>query len=365
MTTRARIATGALPDKFQPPMKFLSFLFGKKPIDQTPSVPDSPASDSAPAVRAREARKWSDAHLKFLAGFINGAEYRPDERSYWADALRQPTGKAIQVFVEAGLLSSAPLAAKLESALKATEIKALLRERGLPSSGRKAEGVARLVAADPAGMEAKVAGVVAYVCTDSGRALAQGYLAREEERKTLARQRSFELLRAGNLRQAALVVAEYERAQVFPRGVGVDWNQRPSSEDLRQLQAILEGKPALLRDVASADWPVLQLAAAMVELWGERSGREWLPEGFVGASNLDPETAIRMVLFAGGHRAKVEQFRQSGCNRVEISGCGDGSCPACRKISGKKYRVSQVPELPHPECTHELGCRCMILPSFD
>jgi hypothetical protein len=346
-------------------MKFLSFLFGKKPADPAATGPNAAESNSAPLARVTEVRKWSNAHLKFLAGFINGAEYRPDDRSYWADALRQPTGKAIQVFVEAGLLSSAPLAAKLESALKATEIKALLRERGLPSSGRKAEGVARLVAADPAGMEAKVAGVVAYVCTDSGRALAQGYLDREEERKTLARRRSFELLRGGDLRQAALVVAEYERSQVFPRGVGVDWNQRPSSEDLRQLQAITEAKPGLLRDVVPSDWSALQLAAAMVELWGERSGREWLPEGFAGASNLDPETAIRMVLFAGGHRAKLEQYRQSGCNRVEISGCGDGSCHACRKISGKKYRVSQVPELPHPECTHELGCRCMILPAFD
>lgn len=346
-------------------MKFLSFLFGKKPIDPAATGPNAAKSNSAPVARVKEVRKWSNAHLKFLAGFINGAEYRPDDRSYWADALRQPTRQAIQVFVEAGLLSSAPLAAKLESALKATEIKALLRERGLPSSGRKAEGVARLVAADPAGMEAKVAGIVAYVCTDSGRALAQGYLDREEERKALARRRSFELLRGGDLRQASLVVAEYERAQVFPRGVGVDWNRRPSSEDLRQLQAILEAKPALLRDVIPTDWSALQLAAAMVELWGERSGREWLPEGFVGASNLDPETAIRMVLFAGGHRAKLEQFRQSGCNRVEISGCGDGSCPACRKISGKKYRVSQVPELPHPECTQELGCRCMILPAFD
>jgi|GEM_PF-6251262 len=100
-------------------MKFFSFLFGKKPTDPAATGPNAAESNSAPLARVTEVRKWSNAHLKFLAGFINGAEYRPDDRSYWADALRQPTGKAIQVFVEAGLLSSAPLAAKMESALKA------------------------------------------------------------------------------------------------------------------------------------------------------------------------------------------------------------------------------------------------------
>lgn len=262
-------------------------------------------------------------------------------------------------------MEPAPLSAKLESAFKATEIKAFLRERGLPVSGKKADAVARLVEADHAGVEAKVAHITAYICTAPGRVLAEGYLAREEKRKRQARERSFELLRSRQLRQASTVVAEYERAQVFARGIGVDWNQRPSPEDLQQLQAILEAQPAILKDVSSDDWPVLQQAAAMMELWGERSPREWLPAGFVGASNLDPETAVRMVLFAGGHRAKLEQYRHAGCSEVEISGCGDGSCPACRKLGGKKYRVSQVPELPHPECTHEMGCRCMILPVFE
>jgi hypothetical protein len=348
-------------------MNLFSLLFGKK-TETTPATVEELAKEpvmSQPPPQEVDSSRWSDAHLKFLAGFLNGAEFKADERSYWANVLGQAPAKVVQRLIDAGLLTPAPLSAKLESAFKATEIKALLKERSLPVSGKKADAVARLVEADRARMEAKVAHITAYICTASGRELAEGYLAREEERNRQARERSFELLRSGQLRQASSVVAEYERAQVFARGVGVDWSQRPSPEDLQQLQAILDARPAILKDVSSNDWSVLQQAAAMMELWGERSAREWLPAGFVGASNLDPETAVRMVLFAGGHRAKLEQYRHAGCSRVEISGCGEGSCPVCQKLCGKKYRVAQVPELPHPDCTHEMGCRCMILPVFD
>ncbi len=93
----------------------------------------------------------------------------------------QAPAKVVQRLIDAELLALAPLSAKLESAFKATEIKALLRERGLPVSGKKADAIARLVEADRAAMEAKVAHITAYICTASGRALAEAYSTREED----------------------------------------------------------------------------------------------------------------------------------------------------------------------------------------
>src|SRR5690606_8503422 len=137
----------------------------------------------------------------------------------------------------------------------------MLRERELVVSGRKADGIARLVAADAAGMEDKVAQISAYVCTETGRALAEDYVNCEAERRRCARARSLEFLCAGKLRQAGAIVAEYEASQVFPRGLGVDWNQRPSPEDIRKLERILGERPAILKNVASDEWEPLQRSA--------------------------------------------------------------------------------------------------------
>lgn len=267
--------------------------------------------------------------------------------------------------IETGLLKPAPLEAKLDSTYKATELKAMLKERGLPVSGKKFDCITRLVLSHKTEMESAVAHITAYVCTEAGQVLAKSYIDREEERERSAKARSFQLLCAGKLRDAGLVVAEFECEQVFRRGIGVDWSEQPSAESIKKIKAIREARPSILKNVSDKDWEGLQQAAAMMDLWAERSGSEWLPEGFIGASNLDAETAIRMVMFAGGHCATLAQLRESEITKVEISGCGEESCPTCKKMNGRKYRVSQVPELPHPDCTHEMGCRCMILPVFD
>lgn len=230
------------------------------------------------------------AQMKFLSGFLHGSVFKPDAKSYWGDLLHEPPESAVSKFVSAGLLVVAPLAAKLDGEFKATDIKGFLRERGLPVSGRKADSIERLIAADPNGMEAKVAGVMAYVCTFAGKKIAEQFIADEADRSRIARERSMRLLQDGDVQGALATVAEFERQQVFQRGVGVDWTGRPSTEDVDLVHAILAARPKILRDVPDDEWRTIQLAAAMIELWGERSAKPWFPEQLVGSSNLDPDT---------------------------------------------------------------------------
>lgn len=324
-----------------------------KPAPETP-VPISSAS-----------QPWTNAQLEFLSGFLHGSVFTADGGSYWTEHLREHPAKTVQRMIDAGMLTTAPLAAKLDGAFKATEIKSLLRERSLPVSGKKADCIERLVAADAAGMEAKVAGITTYVCTDTGMAIAEKYVALEDERNRVARDESWRRLCAGDVRGALGVVAEFERAQVFQRGLGVNWHNRPSREDVELTEAILRARPAILKDVVEADWRALQVAAVMLEMWGERSAKAWLPETFTGPTNLHREVAARMVLFAGQHQARLAQYCASGISKLEVSGCGESSCPACQQVAGRKYRTSDLPELPFPRCTSEMGCRCMVLPVFD
>jgi hypothetical protein len=239
-----------------------------------------------------------------------------------------------------------------------------LRERGLPVSGRKGQCIERLVAADAAGMEAKVAGITAYVCTPAGRELAEPFLAAEREQSRIARERSLQLLQSGDLLGALATVAQFERQQVFRRGVGVDWDRSPNSDDVERLGAILAARPRILRGVPDDQWRTAQVAAGMMHMWGERSARPWLPDSFVGASNLDRETTVRMVLFAGQTKALLAQLRQSTITKVQVLDCGDSTCPACRQLCRRKYRIDELPEVPYEHCTSDMGCRCVVVAAF-
>jgi len=268
-------------------------------------------------------------------------------------------------FVADGLLTAASLASKLEGEFKATDIKEFLRQRALPQSGRKADCIARLVAADPTGMESKVAGIAAYVCTPKGKEIAEQFLSAEAERSRVAREKSLRLLQGGDVHGSLVVVAEFERQQVFQRGVGVDWNNRPSREDADLVHSILSARPSILKGMPENGWRIFQTAAAMMEMWGERSAKQWLPEDIAGPTNLDKETAARMILFAGQTKTTLGKLLQSEYKRVEVLGSDDTSCPPCRKIARRKYRISDAPEIPCPDCTNEAGCRCMLMPVFE
>jgi hypothetical protein len=304
------------------------------------------------------------AQLKFLSGFLNGSVFTAAGKSYWDDLLREPPASSVQRFVAAGFLAPAPLAAKLDGKFKATEIKEFLRECRLPVSGRKDQCIERLVAADAAGMEAKVAGITAYVCTPTGKELAEQFLAVERERSRIARERSLQLLQTGDLRGALATVAQFERQQVFQRGVGVDWGRGPDNEDVERLRAILAARPRILRGVPDDQWRTAQVAAGMMHMWGERSARPWLPDSFVGASNLDRETTVLMVLFAGQTKALLAQLQRSTITKVQVLGSGDGTCPACRQLCRRKYRIDELPEVPYEHCTNDLGCRCVVVAAF-
>ncbi len=69
-----------------------------------------------------------------------------------------------------------------------------------------------------------------------------------------------------------------------------------------------------------------------------------------------------MFLFHASHKTSLEQYRKSGFVKfVEILAAQD-SCDECKKITKKKYKLNEVPELPHENCTHEKGCRCTLIP---
>jgi len=102
--------------------------------------------------RFRSKFDWqhSPAHLMLLTHFKRPREdYRKGwlgghTWQEWKTALKEPPPNAIERFLDNGALELASLAQCLAYRYGVSDLKAMLRERGLPVSGRKADLIARL-----------------------------------------------------------------------------------------------------------------------------------------------------------------------------------------------------------------------------
>jgi SPP1 gp7 family putative phage head morphogenesis protein len=313
----------------------------------------------------RRKKDWreSPAHLLLLSKFLDGVSperFHDDER--WAAVLGGRPAEAIDRLRKAGMLAPAELRDRIDARFKASELKPLLKQRGLKVSGRKEALIDRLIEHDEAAMRDATGDVVVFRCTEEGRQLAERYLEDERQKREAAERAALDRLQSRDLAGAARAVAGFEAGQVFSRGMGIDWSASPSESDKEILTAIFDRTPALLAGVDTQILRQLRLAAAMQQLWGTGSARKWLPDDCDTGMHLDADTAARMLVFHAFHLENVASYRRAGFETVEVSGVDDSrSCPQCRQIHGKIFALADAPEMPYAKCTCEMGCRCMVL----
>lgn len=307
--------------------------------------------------------KKSKAHLLLLSKFIRGQEVHYFVgRGNWAKALNEPPEKAIKRFADDGMIIDAALETIISHKYRVTELKDLLKQRQLAVSGTKDELVHRLMQADKAGTMELVAGTELLICTQSGHDIAEQYIASEREKRTKVEQQVIDYLTKRKFKEASLTVAKYEAEQVFPRGMGIDWTSYDPEHEIQVLHTIFNDKPEILSMLEEAKLEPLRIGAAMMELWGENTASKWLPPSFEAGLAIDNDIAARMLLFSSQHKEQLRQYIESGdVQYVEILAAAN-SCESCKKLQGKRCRVDKAPKLPNPNCTHELGCRCVYLP---
>jgi hypothetical protein len=341
----------------------LDFLFGKK-IEETKS---ESSTEQPSASLKKEAFDWrtNEAHLLLLSRFLYAQKAKGDVSSNWENVLGEPLQRALDRFISEGWLVPASLSSKLDRAFNSTEIKKLLKERSLPVSGRKEQGIERLVKKDPEGMSGKVTHLDLLQCSPEARAIAEQFIAKHKAEREVAEAKSLDQLRLGDFQNAILTVAQFETKQVFPRGLGIDWTKPQVDSNVELLKAIFENHPKILAGLSETEWEPLRVATAMMHLWGTNKATKWLPTNFIGTPKFDHDTTARMVLFHGQHRRNMTDYlgkwEDLRIKKIEILGSSD-SCPQCKKIAGKTYSIEKVPELPYEKCTHEMGCRCLAEP---
>ncbi len=303
----------------------------------------------------------SNAHLLLLSKFLHPSSIDEFAKAdYWNNALGENAKQAIKRFFDEGLLLQANLDGQLDYKFKATELKAMLKQRGLTVSGRKDELISRLIKDDPDNMKKSVKGMTIVLCSEQGQKIAEQYLSDEFAKRTRLDEKIGEYLRQRKFKEASLAVASYEAQQVFGRVVGINAKTYDPTLVIEALKTIFAYKPNILSRLDNNMLETLRFAAGMDYLWGTNSAK-WLPPDFETGLAIDKFTAARMFLANAYFHGSMTQYRTSGVvNQVQI--LSKNCCEACMKLSGKKYILNAVPELPYEHCTREMGCNCTTIP---
>jgi hypothetical protein len=299
---------------------------------------------------------WSLAHLLLLSKFLMARRADSVSTGYWTDNWKAALGESKEValrrFVTAGLLTPCPLPERLANYFSAAQLKQMLRDRQLKSSGRKDQMADRLCNADAAGMEKAVGGIVLLRCSETGQQIANQFAPRQEE----MRRKALEALGKRNLDLAISVVSLFNDELGFPSDPTFGTCPATLREQLRRT---FTTTPKILSRVNKTVLEHCRIAVGMDFLG---VGSEWLPE--------DPETELQMenmkldvegmIVSSVQSGLNLDEWRRSGLVRsLKIVGSSDGdSCPACNAAQKRVWAIRSVPELPLRDCTSESGCRC-------
>ena len=238
----------------------------------------------------------------------------------------------------------------LASIYGVVQLKAMLELRGLKISGRKDELIARLVDADSEGLLREILALGLYQCSDAGRKLADRF----EERKQRAHANS---VAAINSRDYARAIREY---QAIEDDLGFPKWEFEGSPRPELIELVMTVTPTILDGCSAEVMSQLRMAMALQCLSGRHVPKNLL-RGVDTGIRLDAETAARMIYFLARHTEDIQKWKQMRVAHVTHFAAA-GSCPVCTSFNGQKWRIDQAPELPHAQCTHQYGCRCLYQP---
>jgi hypothetical protein len=317
------------------------------------------------------ASNLSQAHQLLLSAFRkprevpSGGFLASHSLEEWRAALRQPVPAAISSLLSQGLLSRAALHESLASLTKVPDLRDALRERGLPVSGPKLDLATRLAQADPPLAASLTKGRIVYKSTEAGEALISAFLQEMQEHRATTDKSLIHLLGSGEFRKAIEAMASFEAAQVFSRGMGVDWAHYDPEHDEAILRLIFSRLPKATVHAPPEDLPNCRIGAAMLHLtWNVGQVSTWLSEVIPGK---DEETLFKIASDLRSHALflseleSVKSLSDSGIRMtINVLTCNDDLvCASCRSLEATKYDPEDAPELPNPECSNP-PCRCSI-----
>lgn len=311
--------------------------------------------------------KLAPVYLELLKGFIKHGSpdnYLNNEHwnFVWSELFGESLQKVFNRLIQNGYLVPSSLEDTLDFVFTLPQLKEFAKKLGGPVSGKKLDLIQRLIDCDKSFLENQVKKISIYSCSDSCKPIVEKYIQEKKEAYKKCEEQLINALKNKDFELAASTVIDYEKEQIFQRGMGIDWNKKSPVKFQNTLNLIFISKPGIIKDIEETEMEPLRVAAGMMYLQGKKWSNAWLPENFILHHKFDAETASRMLLFYSTHKENLMQYKTSSViKEVEICSAYD-SCDECKKLNGKKFTLEHAPELPYEKCTSEMGCRCTFIP---
>lgn len=306
------------------------------------------------------------AHLLLLSKFISTRDSDSLAKDkQWQAVLKETVPQAVSGFIAAMLIEPVSVQEKLDAKFGLANLKQMLKEKGLPVSGKKIDLIERLISADQTAMAMSVTDLQIFRCSEKGRKLVEDYLAGEKAKRVNTEISVQNAIREGNFRHAVLLRATFEAEQVIPVGLGIDWKHYDTKRDETILKMIFSRKPKVLSMLNKEQIEQVRLCAAMGHVMGYSYGKWPLPDDFKTDSPLENIDLVHVLMTNVHFHREMKEFRdiqKAGIQMsVEILTRNDEHvCAICKEASEYTYSLSEVPELPHEKCTNPHGCRCSV-----
>jgi hypothetical protein len=314
-------------------------------------------------LRKNNPSELTRADLEFLSKFRNGFKEDKYTQENWNPVLKENVGKTISNFEKNNLIQKANLEQKVEYSCKVTDLKTFLKSKGEKVSGNKDELAQRASSFRNDKFIKDIEKQNIFTLSVTGNEKVTNYLQFKENERNEAERKVIMFLESKEFKQACLTMAEYEQKQVFARGMGIDWNRYDPKDDIIGLQKIFNNPPKILKEMSSDKLKIIQIAAAMVYLFGTSDYNKYLPEGFETGIHLDGFWAANTLSLCGYREKSLDNYRAHPdlFAGVQVLSSREG-CEACNKINGITFKFNEVPELPYENCTDKRGCRCTYIP---
>jgi len=266
---------------------------------------------------------------------------------------RQTLGEKVEVaierFIQEGMLIPATVEEGLNRLFQVAQLKKLLSERSLSTSGSKGELIERLIAHDKQGM-IKIIGNNVFKCSNAALNLIAERKQKIEKETDVAKRQTFEAFKANNPKEACKIYETFRRQSV-------DSTYKISIYDVEELHFILISQPKVLANFSQDELVALRHAACMKLLWKSESPERWLPESFILPSK-NIQIAVNYLLTHAKFKKGISHYKKDEHIRLSFHPGDIDSCNLCLAFNDQVFTTNTIPELPIPGCTSETGCKC-------
>ncbi len=302
--------------------------------------------------------KNSSAHFNLLLAFEKPRDIKQVLDWDWPrQTLEEKTEVAIERFLREGMLVPASIEEALNRLFQVAQLKKLLSERGLSTSGSKGELIEQLIAYDREGM-VKITGNSVVKCSETALNLIEKRRQKIEEDTSWAKRQTFDAFKASNPKEACKIYEAFRRRTT-------ESTYKISIYDVEELQFTLTSHPKVLSGLSPQNLKALQLAACMKTLWKTEPPEKWLPETFTSPFKNNAIPINYLIRNAEFQRQLSNMKEFSRQVKVSFHSGDIDSCSLCLAFDGKTFDIDAVPELPIPGCTSETGCMCNLDPIYD